>query len=62
MSVGYDTILRGMLTPTEMRAVLKQRETDTDQRNEGADEVVVAEGGPTSREEGLSPSPIVRCS
>lgn len=26
VSVSYETILRGLLTPTELRAVLKQRE------------------------------------
>lgn len=30
VSVSYDTILRGMLTPTEMRTVLKQRENDSE--------------------------------
>lgn len=28
VTVSYDTILRGLLTPTELRAVLKQRDAD----------------------------------
>lgn len=36
--VSYDTILRGMLTPTELRAVQKQKTLDEERRNEAAEE------------------------
>lgn len=40
--VSYDTILRGMLTPTELRAVQKQKTLDEERLNEAAEEEAAA--------------------
>lgn len=41
ISVSYDTILRGMLTPTELRMIQKQR--DLEQAQKEAAEAAAAE-------------------
>lgn len=42
ITVSYDTILRGMLTPTELRLIQKQRELEQAQRE--AAEAALSEG------------------
>lgn len=37
VTVSYETILRGLLTPTELRAVMKQRDADAMDQQELAD-------------------------
>lgn len=47
VKVSYDTILRGMLTPTELRAVQKQKTLDEQRQNEEA-EAAAAEAAEAS--------------
>lgn len=42
VTVSYDTILRGMLTPTELRAVQKQKTIDEQRQNDEAEAAAAA--------------------